>query len=174
MNPAHSFINLIFSKNFLRYPKVARKEEGSCTYSLRAVGFLQLQVGLRHAPPPSRQLPILLLIFPCAGIFHNVETHIWLGWCPCFLLTGSLEPCNKHGKSKCRRIHWTSPKLRRFDCSKIHSCPSRQTMATSFTQKQQNSSFGSFSNIKADRGELLHRVLTHCQQLLMIGCKKYH
>jgi hypothetical protein len=27
---------------------------------------------------------------------------------------------------------------------------------------------------KADRGELLHRVLTHCQQLLMIECKKYH
>jgi len=92
MNPAHSFINLIFSKNFISYPKVVRKEEGSCTYSLRPVGILQLQVGLRHPPPPSpTQLPNLLIIFPCAGIFHNVETHIWLGWCPCFLLTGNLE-----------------------------------------------------------------------------------
>jgi len=105
MNPSHSFITLIFSKNFRPYPKVARKEEGSCTYSLRAVRILQLQVGLRQPPLPSpTQLPILLLIFPRAGIFHNVETCIWLGWCPCFLLTGSLEPCN-HGKSKCRRIH---------------------------------------------------------------------
>lgn len=85
MNPAHSFINLIFSKNFISYPKVVRKEEGSCTYSLRPVGILQLQVGLRHPPPPSpTQLPNLLIIFPCAGHFPQCRNSYLVRLVPMF------------------------------------------------------------------------------------------